>query len=30
MTPGMLEKARGLAAKHGFGNVEFRQGDIEA
>jgi SAM-dependent methyltransferase/N-acetylglutamate synthase-like GNAT family acetyltransferase len=30
MTPEMLEKAQGLAAKHGFGNVEFRQGDIEA
>ena len=30
MTPEMLEKARGLAARHGFGNVEFRQGDIEA
>ncbi len=25
----MLAKARGLAAKHGFANVEFRQGDIE-
>jgi arsenite methyltransferase len=30
MTPEMLEKARGLAARHGFANVEFRQGDIEA
>jgi len=30
MTPEMLEKARGLAARHGFSNVEFRQGDIEA
>jgi SAM-dependent methyltransferase/N-acetylglutamate synthase-like GNAT family acetyltransferase len=30
MTPEMLERARGLAAKHGFANVEFRQGDIEA
>ena len=29
MTPEMLVKARGLAAKHGFTNVEFRQGDIE-
>jgi arsenite methyltransferase len=29
MTPEMLERARSLAAKHGFGNVEFRQGDIE-
>jgi len=29
MTPGMLAKARGLAAQHGYRNVEFRQGDIE-
>jgi SAM-dependent methyltransferase len=25
----MLGRARALAAKHGFANVEFRQGDIE-
>jgi arsenite methyltransferase len=25
----MLEKARALAARHGFANVEFRAGDIE-
>jgi len=30
MTPEMLQRARDLAAKHGFSNVEFRQGDIEA
>ena len=30
MTPEMLDKANGLAAKHGFTNVEFRKGDIEA
>ncbi|HNX31842.1 MAG TPA: arsenite methyltransferase [Holophaga sp.] len=30
MTPEMLAKARDLAARHGFANVEFRQGDIEA
>jgi arsenite methyltransferase len=30
MTPEMLEKARSLAARHGFTNVEFRAGDIEA
>jgi arsenite methyltransferase len=29
MTPEMLERARGLALKHGYANVEFRQGDIE-
>jgi N-acetylglutamate synthase-like GNAT family acetyltransferase len=29
MTPEMLAKARGLAAKHDFSNIEFRQGDIE-
>jgi arsenite methyltransferase len=28
-TPAMLEKARENAAKRGFTNVEFRQGDIE-
>jgi len=30
MTPEMLLKARDLAARHGYANVEFRQGDIEA
>ncbi len=30
MTPQMLEKADGLAAKNGYTNVEFREGDIEA
>lgn len=30
MTPEMLAKARDLAARHGYANVEFRQGDIEA
>lgn len=30
MTPEMIAKASGLAAKHGFANVEFRRGDIEA
>jgi SAM-dependent methyltransferase len=30
MTPEMLQRARDLAAKHGYSNVEFRQGDIEA
>lgn len=30
MTPAMLERARGLAAKHGYTNVEFREGDIES
>jgi ArsR family transcriptional regulator len=29
MTDEMLEKARGLADKYGFKNVEFRKGDIE-
>jgi len=29
MTPEMLERARGLAERHGYANVEFRQGDIE-
>lgn len=28
-TPAMLEKARANAERHGFNNVEFRQGDIE-
>lgn len=28
-TPAMIEKARQNAAARGFGNVEFRQGDIE-
>jgi len=30
MTPEMLTRARDNAQKHGFTNVEFRQGDIEA
>lgn len=30
MTPEMIERASSLARKHGYGNVEFRQGDIEA
>ena len=30
MTPEMLEKAQALAAKHGFSNVEFRAGRLEA
>ncbi len=30
MTPEMLAKARNLAVRHGYLNVEFRQGDIEA
>lgn len=30
MTPEMLDKARTLASQHGYTNVEFRQGDIEA
>ena len=30
MTPEMLVKARALAAKHQYANVEFRQGDIES
>ena len=29
MTDKMLEKARDNAKKHGYKNVEFRQGDIE-
>jgi len=29
MTPEMLHQARGLAERHGYANVEFRQGDIE-
>lgn len=29
MTPEMLERARGLAVRHGYTNVEFREGDIE-
>lgn len=29
LTPAMIEKARANAEKSGFGNVEFRQGDIE-
>jgi SAM-dependent methyltransferase len=29
MTPEMLEKARGIAARDNFGNVEFRLGEIE-
>jgi len=29
MTPEMLARARGLAERHGYANVEFRQGDIE-
>jgi len=29
MTPDMVEKARRLARKHGFDNVEFRLGEIE-
>jgi arsenite methyltransferase len=29
MTPAMLSRARENAAKHGFGNVEFRLGEIE-
>jgi arsenite methyltransferase len=29
MTPEMVEKARGNAAKGGYGNVEFRLGEIE-
>lgn len=29
MTPEMIEKARSNAKTHGFGNVEFRLGDIE-
>ncbi len=30
MTPEMLQRARSLAERHGYTNVEFRQGDIEA
>ena len=30
MTPEMIERASSLARKHGYGNVEFRLGDIEA
>lgn len=30
MTPAMVERARALAARHGFANVAFREGDIEA
>ncbi len=30
MTPAMLERARLTAAKHGYQNVEFRQGQAEA
>lgn len=29
MTPEMVERARALAERHGYGNVEFRLGDIE-
>jgi SAM-dependent methyltransferase len=29
MTPDMVEKARANARKHGYGNVEFRLGEIE-
>ena len=29
MTPEMLDRSRRVAAKHGFANVEFRQGYIE-
>ena len=29
MTENMLQKARENAEKHGYTNVEFRQGDIE-
>ncbi len=29
MTPEMIARARGLAEKHGYANVEFRLGDIE-
>lgn len=29
MTPAMIERARGLAAKHGYTQVEFRLGEIE-
>jgi SAM-dependent methyltransferase len=30
MTPEMIERATALARKHGYGNTEFRLGDIEA
>jgi ubiquinone/menaquinone biosynthesis C-methylase UbiE len=30
MTPEMLARARGNAARHGFANVEFREGRLEA
>ncbi len=30
MTPEMIARATSLARKHGYGKVEFRQGDIEA
>jgi SAM-dependent methyltransferase len=30
MTPAMLERARATAAKHGYANVEFREGRLEA
>jgi arsenite methyltransferase len=30
MTPEMIERSTGLAKRHGYGNVEFRLGDIEA
>ena len=30
MTPEMIARATALAKTHGYGNVEFRQGDIEA
>lgn len=29
MTPDMVERANALAAEHGYGNVEFRLGEIE-
>jgi SAM-dependent methyltransferase len=29
MTPEMIGRARGLAERHGYDNVEFRHGDIE-
>jgi len=29
MTPDMIERARGIAAKEGIGNVDFRLGEIE-
>lgn len=30
MTPEMIARARELAGRHGYSNVEFRQGDIES